>query len=102
MIFDRKQQLTVCLNQGRLVGWIRAVGGCTTFGGGTVKNTLKRDGAENRGGDKLVQGVGALKRGGGGAGAPLRTVDGEFYRKSCLLEMHSYLGKRLAIFLRAF
>ena len=66
MIFDRKQQLTVCLNQGRLVGWIRAVGGCTTFGGGTVKNTLKRDGAENRGGDKLVQGVGALKRGGGG------------------------------------
>ena len=100
MIFDRKRQLTVCLNQGSLIGWIRAVGGCTTFGGGTVKNTLKGDETENRGGDKLVQGVGALKR--VGAGAPLRTMDSEFYRKSCLLEMHSYLGKRLGIFLRTF
>ena len=82
MIFDRKQQLTVCLNQGRLVGWIRAVGGCTTFGGGTVKNTLKRDGAENRGGDKLVQGVGALKRGGGGLEPPYELWTVNFIEKA--------------------
>ena len=48
--------------------------------GGTVENTMKGGGAEQRGGDtkiskggdKLCHGVGALNRG-GGAGTPLRT-----------------------------
>ena len=37
--FDRKRQLNwwnhpfaICLNQGRFVGWIRAVGGCVRVG----------------------------------------------------------------------
>ena len=39
LIFDRKQQLNwqnhpfdICLNQGRLVGWIRAGRGCVMVG----------------------------------------------------------------------
>ena len=63
----------ICLNQERLVGWIRAVRGCVRMGG-MVKNTVKRSGTEKwagktkilKSGDKLGQGVVAFKKGGGG------------------------------------
>ena len=56
MIFDGNRQFKlknrpfdICLNQGKLVGRIRAVGGCVILGE-TVNNTLKRGGTEKRGG----------------------------------------------------
>ena len=52
--FDRKRQLNwqnhpfdIYLNQGRLIGRIRAGGGCMRVGG-TVQNTLKGAGTEKR------------------------------------------------------
>ena len=57
----------MCFNQGRLVGPIRAGGGCLRVGG-TVQNPLQVGETEKRGGQTkgegtLDQGVGALKRG---------------------------------------
>ena len=63
-----------------MVGRIKGGEGCVRVGE-TISNTLQGGGTEKRGGetknfkrgDKLGQGVGALK-GGGGAGTPLRTM----------------------------
>ena len=78
MIFDRKWLLNsynhpfgICLNQARLIGRIRAVGGCMRVGE-TVENTLTGGGTENRGGETKVFKRGqpgsrgeCLKKGGG-------------------------------------
>ena len=56
----------------RLVGSIRAVGGCVRVGG-IVYNNLTGGGTEKRGGEtKILKKDGKL--GGGGAGTPLRTI----------------------------
>ena len=45
-----KSPFDICLNQGKLVGPIRIVGGCVRVGE-TVNSTLKQGGTKRRGGN---------------------------------------------------
>ena len=80
-------------------------------GGGTVWNTLKGGGTKKKGGetkilksgDKLGQGLGALKRGGGGgAGTPLQTMkrDHDFFVKYTWSILLKYSWSVIKVYLK--
>ena len=67
----KNRPFDICLNQVRVVGWIRAVGGCVRVGL-TVLNSFKGGGTEIRGGETKIlkrrqagSRGGFLKKGGG-------------------------------------